>query len=98
MRIHLTALLTFTLLSVTSFNASVAQDWMFRRSWFSHLPAEGAPVFPTPPPEGAIRRAIPQLGPGFAVRSHYRWNVYRLQNGRSYDTTIYRQFSFEETP
>ena len=98
MRTQLTALLVFTVLSLTSLHESAAQDWMFRRSWFSHVPVEGSPVFPTPPPQGAVRRAVPQLGPGFAVRSHYRWNVYRLQTGSSNDTTIYRQFSIEETP
>ena len=98
MRLRLTALLTFIALSIVPLSEASAQDWMFRRSWFSHNPVEGEPVSQAPAPQGAIRRAVPQLGPGFAVRTQFRWNVYRLQNGRSYDTTIYRNFSYEETP
>lgn len=87
-------------------------EWMFRQSWFSDAPAvayqgvgpEAGFAMPSLPPHAmpnsrsAYRPAIPQRGPGFAVRSKFRWNIYRLYNGRSYDTTIFREFSFEETP
>lgn len=75
-----------------------ANDWMFRRSWFSHRQAEGEPQMDAPRSRGAVRRAVPQRGPGFAVRGAYRYNVYRIQSGRSFDTTIYREFRYEETP
>jgi len=89
-----------------------AADWAFRRSWFSDTPAivyqiagpDAAFAMPPLPPyampnsRSAYRPAIPQRGPGFSIRSKTRWNVYRLNNGRSYDTTIYREFSFEESP
>jgi hypothetical protein len=85
-----------------------AADWAFRQSWFSDAPAvayQGAEFGMSPlPPQAmpnsrsAYRPATPQRGPGFAVRSKYRWNIYRLYNGRSYDTTIFREYSFEETP
>ena len=87
-------------------------DWVFRQSWFSDAPAvayqSAGPdaafaMSPLPPhampnSRSAYRPAIPQRGPGFAIRSKSRWNIYRLNSGRSYDTTIYREFSFEESP
>lgn len=90
-------------------NDAVANDWMFRPSYYSHVPAADAhaapdqmtaqfdPLFPQPVPRSAYRPAHAQLGPGFAVRGAYRYNVYRLWSGRSYDTTIFRHFSFEGT-
>ena len=88
-----------------------AADWAFRRSWFSDSPAvsyqsaepgvvfvmPALPAHAMPNSRSAYRPAIPQRGPGFAIRSKSRWNIYRLNSGRSYDTTIYREFSFEET-
>ena len=85
-------------------NVAEASDWMFRRSWFTdlpapHEPAVGAlPAHAMPQPRSAYRPAIPQRGPGFAVRSKLRFNFYRLYNGRSYDTTVFREFYFEESP
>jgi len=87
-------------------------DWMFRRSWFSHGAAlsHESPtselsyrinsLHPSELPDSrsAYRPAIPQRGPGFSIRSKNRYNFYRLQSGRSFDTTIYREFSFEESP
>ena len=87
-------------------------EWAFRRSWFSDAPAvayqsagpEAAFAMPPLPPyampnsRSAYRPATPQRGPGFAIRSKSRWNIYRLNSGRSYDTTIYREYSFEEPP
>ncbi len=89
-----------------------AADWTFRQSWFSDAPAvayqsagpDAAFAMPSLPPyamptsRSAYRPATPQRGPGFSIRAKNRWNVYRLNNGRSYDTTIYREFSFEESP
>ena len=87
-------------------------DWAFRRSWFSDAPAvsyqtavpgaafsmHALPPQAMPNSRSAYRPAIPQRGPGFSIRSKSRWNIYRLNSGRSYDTTIYREFSYEETP
>ncbi len=89
--------------------AASANDWMFRSSYYSHapspevlaaqeqMPEQFASPYPRPVPRSAYRPAHAQLGPGFAVRSKYRFNVYRLWSGRSYDTTIFRNFSFEGT-
>jgi hypothetical protein len=87
-------------------------DWAFRRSWFSDAPAmshefadhgmafgmTSLPPHSLPNSRSAYRPAIPQRGPGFAVRSKYRFNVYRLYNGQSSDTTVFREFSYEQTP
>ncbi len=89
--------------------AASANDWMFRPSYYSHAPssemlAAQEPMaeqfvspYPQPVPRSAYRPAHAQLGPGFAIRSKYRFNVYRLWSGRSYDTTIFRNFSLEAT-
>jgi len=84
-------------------------NWVFRQSWFSDSPAAAyqsaghvtsfaLPPQAMPSSRSAYRPAIPQRGPGFSIRAKSRWNIYRLNNGRSYDTTIYREFSFEESP
>ncbi len=89
-----------------------AADWEFRQSWFSDSPAVAyrhagpdtayavspLPLHAMPNSRSAYRPAIPQRGPGFSIRAKNRWNIYRLNSGQSYDTTIYREFSFEETP
>jgi hypothetical protein len=54
------------------------------------------PSFDEPQSRAAYRPAIPQRGPGFSVRAKNRTNVYRLNIGQSWDTTIYREFSIEE--
>ena len=104
-------LILFVLGLVSSFDVSEssANDWMFRSSYYSHSPSpellaaqeqapeQFVPPYPQPVPRSAYRPAHAQLGPGFAVRSKYRFNVYRLWTGRSYDTTIFRNFSFEGT-
>ena len=61
------------------------------------MPEQFASPYPQPMPRSGYRPAHAQLGPGFAVRTKYRFNVYRLWSGRSYDTTIFRNFSFEGT-
>lgn len=87
-------------------------DWMFRQSWFSDgatmLYGDSAAEVPPgvtwlppqsmPNPRSAYRPAIPQRGPGFSIRNKYRFNYYRLNSGQSFDTTIYREFSFEASP
>lgn len=100
---------TLILAGASSQSSATADDWMFRPSYYSHVPdisvppdggqaiADASVPFPQPMPRSAYRPAFTQLGPGFAVRNTYRFNVYRLWSGRSFDTTIYRQFSLEGT-
>jgi hypothetical protein len=104
-------LVLFVLGFVSSIDAKAASanDWMFRPSYYSHapspellaaqeqMPEQFASPYPQPVPRSGYRPAHAQLGPGFAVRTKYRFNVYRLWSGRSYDTTIFRNFSFEGT-
>ncbi len=93
----------------TDATVAVANDWMFRSSYYSHapspellaaqeqMPEQFVSPYPQPMPRSGYRPAHAQLGPGFAIRSKYRFNVYRLWTGHSYDTTIFRDFSFEGT-
>lgn len=90
---RLIALLIAGAVTVATAGNAEASDWAFKRSWFSHGVAPGHPV---PMLRSALRPALPQVGPGFAVRSSYRYNVYRIRNGNSYDTTIFRQFSIQD--
>jgi hypothetical protein len=80
-----------------------AADWMFRDSYF-HMPSAGLTPqqamtmsFPWPVPEsrGALRTAIAHEAPGIAIRGAWRYNNYRLFNGNSQDTTIFREYRVE---
>ncbi|MBI1313548.1 hypothetical protein GC176_19835 [bacterium] len=102
-------LIVLTFCGSTAANTATANDWMFRPSYYSHaIPADMAadagqlasandPMFPQPVPRSAYRRAYAQLGPGFALRSNYRFNIYRLRSGQSQDTTYFRNFAVEAT-
>lgn len=76
-----------------------AEDWMFRRSYYSHhVPLEHRAQFPPPQRRTAYRPAYVGITPGFAVRGVYRYNRIQLGQGRNSDVTIYRQDWFEEQP
>lgn len=76
-----------------------AQDWMYRRSYFSHVPADGGPVsHPLPESRSAYRTAYYREGFGFSVRSAYRINNFVLQSGNRIDRTYYREGYFEFQP
>jgi len=97
MRVWLAAIcLTFVALSAAT--PMQAEDWMFRRSYFSHeLPPSIAARYPRPASRSAYR--IPYArGDGFAVRGGYRINRIYLQSGNSTDTTyIYENwFGFRD--
>jgi hypothetical protein len=69
-----------------------ADDWMFKRSYFSHaLPPGVTPPFPVPESRSAYRKAYYSEGPTFQVRSAYRINNFVLQNGARSDRTIYQE-------
>jgi hypothetical protein len=77
---------------------SPAEDWMFRRSYYTHAPL---PAYDWPSPElsrSAYRRAYIGAGPGFAIRGGWRYNTIVLQSGNSTDVTIQRENWFEATP
>ncbi|WP_166821819.1 hypothetical protein [Thalassoroseus pseudoceratinae] len=81
-------------------NEAVADDWMFRRSYYSHeIPEELRENYPPPPPRRtAYRRPMTGYGPGFAVRGGYRWNRVTLGRGRNTDTLMLRENFFEYRP
>jgi len=80
-------------------DAANADDWMFRRSYYSHhLPEEHLQRYPLPRRRTAYRPAYVGTTPGFAIRGAYRYNRVQLGNGRNADVTIYRQNWFEEEP
>jgi hypothetical protein len=76
-----------------------AEEWMFRRSYYSHArPPEHIAQFPPPERRTAYRPAIAGITPGFAIRGAYRYNRIQLGQGRNADVTIYRQDWFELEP
>ena len=76
-----------------------AQDWMFRRSYFSHAAPDGVDVeYPRPRSRSAYRRPIAGSGFGFAARGAYRYNRIQIRSGDSIDVTVIRDFRFEMVP
>lgn len=76
---------------------AAAEDWMFRRSYFSHVPAgELPPDYPLPVSRSAYR--IAHYRYGFGVNAGYRINNYIIQNGNRTDQTIYTEGWVEFSP
>src|SRR5262245_32205335 len=76
-----------------------AEDFLFRRSYYSHVANDGLDALaPIPTNRSAYRYPITSSGPGFAIRGGYRINRMVIQSGNSYDVTIFRQNWFEVTP
>ncbi len=76
-----------------------AQDWMFRRSYYSHAyPPEYYAQFPPPDRRTAYRPAFRATTPGFGIRGVYRYNRIQLGQGQNSDITLYRQGWFEVQP
>ncbi len=93
-----TALWTL-LLGVVAVPTASADDWMYRRSYFSHWPAQGElPTHPLPESRSAYRPAYYREAHGFSVRSAYRINNFVLQNGPRTDRTIYQESYIEFEP
>jgi hypothetical protein len=93
------ALVALAAVLAVSFNAVRAEDWMFRRSYYSHAPQPGEPVLnPESINRSAYRRAYISTSPGFAVRGGWRYNTIFLQSGNSTDVTVQRENMFEFVP
>ncbi len=76
-----------------------ADDWVYRRSYYSHWPSAGSPpAHPLPEHRSAYRPAYYREALGFSVRSAYRINNYVLQNGNRTDRTIYQEGYIEFNP
>jgi hypothetical protein len=74
-----------------------AEDWMFRRSYYSHVPAgELPPDYPQPVSRSAYR--IAHYRYGYGVNAGYRINNYIIQNGNRIDRTYYTEGWVEFNP
>jgi hypothetical protein len=68
-------------------SADASENWMFRRSYFSHDPIEAGPVdYPRPISRSAYRPAY--RGFGYGVRGVNRINRSVVRSGNSTDYTI----------
>ena len=65
-----------------------AEDWMFRRSYYSHADSAGFVSGDAPRSRSAYRPAYVAAHPSGAIRGGYRWNNIRLYNGSGYDNTV----------
>ena len=86
--------------SVTALPSTAkSEDWMYRRSYFSHmLPPGVPPEYPLPESRSAYRPAFYREALGGSVRSAYRINNYIIQNGPRSDRTFYREGYIEFNP
>lgn len=84
---------------VTGSTSVHADDWMYRRSYYSHMPVDGRqPDHPLPDHRSAHRTAYYREAFGFSVRSAFRINNFVLQNGPRTDRTIYQESYIEFQP
>ncbi|MBI1346408.1 hypothetical protein GC163_08965 [bacterium] len=89
----------FLLLMVLLPQVGSADDWMYRRSYYSHTPVAGLPAdYPLPEHRSAYRPAYYREAQGFSVRSAYRINNYVIRNGPRTDRTIYQEGYIEFNP
>lgn len=79
--------------------SAVAEDWMFRRSYHSHIRPPGHEIdSPLPESRSAYRTPVVRYHPGFSIRGGQRFNNYTLRSGSSTDWTIIRENWFEIRP
>ncbi|MDX1969105.1 MAG: hypothetical protein SFV23_18155 [Planctomycetaceae bacterium] len=79
--------------------AAQAEDWVYRRSYYSHWPSDGSPPpHPIPESRSAYRPAYYREAFGLSVRSAYRINNYVIRNGNRTDRTIYQEGYIEFNP
>ena len=80
-------------------DAASASDWMFQRSYFSHVGRDDeASRAIHPRSRSAYRPSVTGFGPGFAIRGGYRFKNLFLRSGNSTDTTVIRENFFDVTP
>ena len=72
-----------------------ASDWVFQRSYYSHADSPGYTAGIAPHSRSAYRKSYWHSRQYWSIRSTYRYNPVRIFNGQSYDTTIYRQYSYD---
>lgn len=85
--------------SLAPSTAGADDEWMYRRSYFSHaLPPGEAPTYPLPVQRSAHRPAYYREAFGFSVRSAYRINNYVIRSGNRTDRTLYQEGYIEFNP
>ena len=93
------ALFSFFLLSSAMTQQLQADQWMFRRSYHSHvIPENMQHNYPRPESRSAYRRPVVHHRPGFAIRGGYRYDTMFLRSGSSTDVTVYRENWFDFRP
>jgi hypothetical protein len=84
---------------LTTADDAAAEDWMFRRSYHSHVfPPGHEPPGVLPESRSAYRTPVVRYHPGFSVRGGQRFNNYTLRSGHSTDWTIIRENWIEIRP
>ena len=84
--IYITLFVALCLLFSSS-NAN-AENWAFKRSYYSHeIPQQIAHQFPRPVSRSAYRLPI-KSSQGIAIRGGYRYNHVYLRSGNSVDHTV----------
>jgi hypothetical protein len=100
-RLGVTLLVAAGLSAIAASPAAADDDnWVFRRSYFSHvLPPEIQARYPVPESRSAYRLPLVDIYPGVSVQGVYRYNTIQLGNGpNGTDTTIYRQYWLQVKP
>lgn len=89
---RLTLLLIGICLAGLAFDAPAAQaeNWMFRRSYYTHGTGPGI-LDDSAPSRSEYREPWVGAHPRFAIRGGWRFNSYILQNGQSTDRTFFRE-------
>lgn len=71
--------------------ADADEQWMYRRSYYSHVVDPNLPPpHPVPESRSAYRTAYYNERHGFGVSTAYRFNNFVIQNGNRTDWTWYR--------
>lgn len=84
--------------AVTLFAGSAdarGEDWVFRRSYFSHDDSPGYRYGIAPQPRSAYRRSYWPSRPHGYVRSGFRINNVRIYNGSNNDIEYRREFWYD---
>lgn len=71
------------------------EEWMFRRSYYSHERGPGDDPRNLPRGQSAYREPFVGMHPRFVIRGGWRVNNYSIQNGNSTDRVYLRENWFD---